>query len=286
MIIDLSKHVRSFTVLRGYPMKKLLIAAAFATISTVPAIAADMAVKAAPVVAARPACAQFGGFYLGGNVGYAYYQHTLQDRDGLGPFIDTGLSNSYRDSQSGWNAGVQGGYNFQSGCTLFGVEADWSWSDTRASSFNQDGDQSVAAPVTDSVTLSSKMRWFGTVRARSGVIVDNVLLYATGGFAYANFDRSFAFFNDNGFPASVFSSNNTRWGWTAGVGTEWAFAPNWSLKSEVLYMQFEKNSITAIGNGTGIGDLGVRYRLESQDQAFVSRIGVNYRFGGPVVARY
>lgn len=269
-------------------MKKLLAAAAFATISSVPAIAADMAVKAAPVVAARPACAQFGGFYLGGNVGYAYYQHSFHDRDALGPSIDTGLSNSYRDTQSGWNAGVQGGYNYQSGCTLFGVEADWSWSDTRASSFNQDGDQTVANPVTDSVTLSSKMRWFGTVRARSGVIVDNVLLYATGGFAYANFDRTFTYFNDNVPPSiGVFSSNNTRWGWTAGLGTEWAFAPNWSLKSEVLYMQFEKSTVTALGNAdSSVGNAGVSYRLESQDQAWISRVGVNYRFGGPAVARY
>lgn len=267
-------------------MKKFLIAsAALVAVYSAPAVAADMAVKAAPVVAARPACAQFGGFYLGGNVGYAYYQHTLNDRDGLGPFIDTGLSNSYRDTQSGWNAGVQGGWNYQSGCTLFGVEADWSWSDTRASSFNQDGDQTTALPVTDSVTLSSRMRWFGTVRARSGVIVDNVLLYATGGFAYANFNRNFTYFEDGPATLGVFSTNNTRWGWTAGVGTEWAFAPNWSLKSEVLYMQFEKNTITALGNGV-IGSLNVPYRLESQDQAWISRVGVNYRFGGPVVARY
>lgn len=269
-------------------MKRIIIAAAaFAAISTAPALAADMAVKAAPVIAARPACAQFGGFYLGGNVGYAYYEHNFNDRGALGPGIDSGLGATYRDTQSGWNAGVQGGYNYQSGCTLFGVEADWSWSDVRASSFNQDGDQTAAVPLTDSVTLSSKMRWFGTVRARSGIIVDNVLLYATGGFAYANFDRAFAFFNDNGPPASVFTSNNTRWGWTAGVGTEWAFAPNWSLKSEVLYMQFEKSTITAIGNGTGIGNLGVPYGLESQDQVWVSRVGLNYRFGGPgVVAKY
>lgn len=269
-------------------MKKLLIAsAALAAIYSAPAVAADMAVKAAAPVLARPACAQFGGWYVGGNVGYAYYEHNLADRDGLGPFIDTGLSGSpYRDTNGGWNGGVQAGYNYQSGCTMFGVEADWSWSDVRASSFNQDGDQTAAVPLTDSVTVSSRMRWFGTVRARSGVIVDNVLLYATGGFAYANFNRSFTFVQD-GPPATagIINSTNTRWGWTAGLGTEWAFAPNWSLKSEVLYMQFEKSTITAIGDGV-IGSLGVPYRLESQDKAWISRVGVNYRFGGPVVAKY
>jgi outer membrane immunogenic protein len=268
-------------------MKKLSFATLlFAAFAASPVDAADMAVKSAPIVAARPPCAQFGGFYVGGNVGYAYYGHNFHDRDALGPFIDTGLSGLYRDTENGWNGGVQGGYNYQSGCTLFGVEADWNWSDVRASSFNQDGDQFAGGPPTDSVTLSSRMRWFGTVRARSGVIVDNVLLYATGGLAYANFDRSFRFFEDGPVTTGVFNSSQTKWGWTAGLGTEWAFAPNWSLKTEALYMQFEKNTVTVIGNGV-IGALAVPYRLESQDHAFVSRIGVNYRFGGgAVVAKY
>jgi opacity protein-like surface antigen len=176
-------------------------------------------------------------------------------------------------------AGVQAGYNYQTGCTLFGVEADWSWSDTNARSFNTDGDGPVGTPGVDTSSVSSRMRWFGTVRARSGVIVDNVLIYATGGFAYANFGRSYTIFEDAPATISTFTWNNTRWGWTAGVGTEWAFAPNWSLKSEVLYMRFEKDTATAIGLGApGAGLAGVAYRLESQNEAWISRIGVNYRF--------
>ncbi len=34
------------------------------------------------------------------------------------------------------------------------------------------------------------MKWFGTARVRTGIVVDNVLLYATGGLAYANFNRN------------------------------------------------------------------------------------------------
>ena len=133
--------------------------------------------------------------------------------------------------------------------------------------------------IPDTVSISSKMRWFGTVRARTGVIVDNVLLYATGGFAYANFNRSFTFFDDGGPTTLTVGRSNTRWGWTAGVGAEWAFAPNWSLKSEALYMRFETDTITATGDGA-IGNLGRAYRLESQNDAWVTRVGVNYRFGG------
>lgn len=260
-------------------MKKFLLATVFATLAG-GAFAADMrpAYKAGPV--AVPRCANFGGWYVGANVGYGYYDHKFQDRDALGPGIDSGLSSTYNDTRSGVNGGVQAGYNYQTGCTVFGVEADWSWTGLRASSFNQDGDQVAGGLPTDSVTLSSRLDWFGTARLRTGIVVDNLLLYATGGLAYANFNRTATFFSD-GPPATaaVLNWDRTRWGWTAGVGTEWSFAPNWSLKSEVLYMRFEKDDVTYTGTGP-VGNLGVPYRLESQDQVFISRVGVNYRFGG------
>jgi len=262
-------------------MKKIVLASICAVGFVGSAIAADMppAVKAAPMV--RPACAQFGGWYVGANVGYGYLQHNFQDRDFLAGTIDTGLPRSTQDSNSGVNGGVQAGYNYQTGCTLFGVEADWSWSDTNARSFNSDGDGPVGAAGVDTSTVSSRMRWFGTVRARGGVIVDNVLIYVTGGLAYADFNRSISIFEDAPAGTSFFTRNTTRFGWTAGLGSEWSFAPNWSLKSEVLYMRFEKDDSTVIGTGLpGGGALGQPYRLESQDQAFISRIGVNYRFGG------
>lgn len=261
-------------------MKKFFLATAFVVCSVGAASAADMrpAYKAAPAVA--PRCANFGGWYVGANVGYGYYDHKFTDRDGLGPNIDDGLSGSpYNDTRSGVNGGVQAGYNYQTGCTVFGVEADWSWTGLRASSFNQDGDQVAGGLPTDSVTLSSRLDWFGTARLRTGVVVDNLLLYVTGGLAYANFDRSATFFQDGPVTTATLNWDRTRFGWTAGVGTEWSFAPNWSLKSEVLYMRFEKDDVTYTGTGP-IGNLGVPYRLESQDQVFVSRIGVNYRFGG------
>jgi outer membrane immunogenic protein len=269
-------------------MKKVLLASVFGFAFVGSAIAADMRmpVKAAPAVV-RPACAQFGGWYVGANVGWGYLEHTYHDRDNLATFTDGGLPTSTRDTNNGVNGGVQAGYNYQSGCTLFGVEADWSWADTRASSFSSDGDGPIGAAGTDTLSVSSKMRWFGTLRTRSGVIVDNVLIYVTGGLAYANFNNSVSIFEDAPATTLTLSRSRTRLGWTAGLGTEWAFAPNWSLKSEVLYMSFEKDNYSYVGDGLAAGgNLGQTYRFESKNEAWVSRIGVNYRFGGPIVARY
>jgi outer membrane immunogenic protein len=268
-------------------VKKFFIAsAALAAVYSAPAVAADMPVKAAAPVVARPACAQFGGWYVGGNVGYGYYNHRHEDRGNLVQSIDSDLATSAQLTNSNWNGGVQGGYNYQAGCTVFGVEADWSWANNRASGTFFDGD----AATQDSFILESRMRWFGTVRARTGIVVDNLLLYVTGGFAYARFNNSLTVNEDAPATTAVFASNRTRWGWTAGVGTEWAFAPNWSLKSEVLYMRFENDSPTFTGttiNGINFGVPGRAYEFATQQDAVITRVGVNYRFGGgPILAKY
>jgi outer membrane immunogenic protein len=258
-------------------MKRTLLAIAGLVAISGTASAADMPVKAAPIVA-RPACAQFGGFYLGGQVGYGYYNYNYHDRGNLVQTIDDDLPTSARLTTDGWNGGVLGGYNYQTGCTLFGVEADWSWTNKRATDTFFDGD----AGTQDALTVSSQMKWFGTVRARSGIIVDNLLLYATGGLAYANFNRSYTVFEDAPATAVAFNSSHTRWGWTAGVGAEWAFSGNWSLKTEFLYMHFVNNDVTfnaVTVNGVNFGVPLRSYAFSNQDEAWITRIGLNYRFG-------
>src|SRR5262249_53932145 len=139
-----------------------------------------------------------------------------------------------------------------------------------------DGD-TFPPETADSITPTSKLRWFGTTRIRTGVVVDNLLLYVTGGLAYANIKRNAVFFeNDGDTSQETFSSNKTRLGWTAGAGTEWAISQNWSLKSEFLYMQFGKDETT---HTSKILSEGTQFRLKNEDSAWVGRVGLNYRFG-------
>jgi outer membrane immunogenic protein len=249
------------------------------------AYAANLPVKAYP--APRPGCAQFGGWYVGGNVGWGVYDTAFSDRNGLKDTLDSGLPDNVDGRKQGVTAGAQGGYNWQSGCSLLGIETDWSWSGLKTSEFLTDGDLGTQ----DTLNVENRLRWFGTTRARAGVVVDNLLLYVTGGLAYANFRRNYAFFQDGPAHTNVFSSDNTKLGWVAGAGAEWALPNNWTLKGEFLYMSFEGDRVTVAGDGNGIGNAGVNYRLDSQESLWVSRIGLNYRFGGdagkgPVVAKY
>jgi outer membrane immunogenic protein len=274
-------------------MKKLFLATtALAALIAVPAGAADlrMPAKAAPAIA--PACANFGGFYIGGHGGWTYYEHKFKDLDNFG-FGIFGIDNfgEFTNTDNDWHAGVQAGLNWQTGCTLFGVQVDWSWTGVKTESFHTDfldGSDGTAQ-------LNSEMKWFGTARTRTGLVVENLLLYATGGFAFAGFDRNLAFGFAEGGPTAAFSSDSSRVGFVVGVGTEWAISANWSLNSEFLYMGFKKDEETFICPSEDVcADLtGAPFRYEFDDSVWVTRIGLNYRFGsfaplgkGPLVAKY
>jgi len=241
-----------------------------------PATAADMAIKAPPAPVFRPACAQFAGGYLGGQVGGAFYDHDWRDLDAWTQEVDSGniLPTNTRSTKWGAAGGATLGWNWQTNCTVFSVEADYSWTSLNASSFITDG----AFPVLDdSVSITSKLSGFGTVRTRAGVVVDNVLIYVTGGLAFADFKRTFTLNQDNGTTVETFASNRWRWGLAVGAGTEWAFNSNWSIKSEFLYLAFQKDNQTFVSNFFDTGD---QKRFESHDSVWVSRIGLNYRWGG------
>jgi outer membrane immunogenic protein len=244
-----------------------------------PAIAADIAVKA-PAQAYRPACAQFGGFYLGGHGGGTYYDHRFNDLDNVGYNGGTDIDNfgGFSNSNTSWHAGAQAGWNWQTNCTVFGVQVDWSWSNAKTVSFHTDTDPDY------NITMTSKVQWFGTARARTGIVVDNLLLYVSGGFAFANFKRGLTFNGDGDI--DLFSRSRTRYGLAAGVGTEWAINPNWSLAAEFMFLGFQKDESTFDCTPCNTLDDGP-FRFRFVDSVWVSRIGLNYRWGAaPVAARY
>ncbi len=78
---------------------------------------------------------------------------------------------------------------------------------------------------------------------------------------------------------------DTRVGWTAGVGTEYAVGGGWSLKAEYLYVDLGRSTVTST-NLLG-GAFPANVFTHSVDlKSNIARVGVNYKFGGPVVARY
>jgi outer membrane immunogenic protein len=138
------------------------------------------------------------------------------------------------------------------------------------------------APSFFTPTSSVSTDWLFTGRGRLGWANDYWLLYATGGGAVTNASVNQTIALQAPFVWNA-SSSSTRVGWTVGAGFEYAMTRNWSVKGEYLYLDF--------GNLNAVGVLtpafaGFTYANSTHLTANIARVGVNYHFGAPVVARY
>ncbi len=120
---------------------------------------------------------------------------------------------------------------------------------------------------------------FGLLTGQVGWAWNNVLLYVKGGGAVTG-DR-FDVRTSLGNVLVATGEDQTRWGGTVGAGMEFGFAPGWSAGVEYnhLFMQDKDVHFTDTG---GVFFATDRVR---QDVDLVT-VRVNYRFGGPIVARY
>jgi outer membrane immunogenic protein len=236
-----------------------------------------------PIEPAAPRCAIFHGFYLGGHLGGASQDWTWQDRDDWTGEVDGDLHNFASGTDSGLAGGVQAGFNWQRGCTVLGFEADWSWADLDSSKLFSDGD--APPPDTDTLRVRSNIDGFGTLRTRAGVVVDNLLLYATGGLAFADIERRATLHDESLAQDETFTFSDTRLGLAAGVGTEWAITDFISLKSEALWLRFEEDSGSRIC-ALAVCERNEPKRFDFQDDVFTARIGLNFKLGGGSLAPF
>jgi outer membrane immunogenic protein len=296
-------------------MKKLAIAAVTGSAlltGMVAASAADMAVKA-PIPMA-PAVFSWTGFYIGANVGGAWTpSNGGSDFAPLFPpfivlppavAIPTVIPGQLDvlaggGRRSGVIGGGQIGYNYQVNQFVFGVEADAVGSGLKGSTASASrtiGAPIFAVPVTQTVTVDfGHIEWMASFRGRAGFAVNQALFYVTGGAAVAEFGGSTTtLINGPGInipAAGTYVATNggstTRWGWTVGGGIEWAFNQNWSVAGEYRYTDFG-NRGTNFDIPSGLAAAPVFFTGTSSSRLTVEQatFRLNYRFGGPVVARY
>ena len=268
-----------------------VLASALAGITA--ASAADLAARPYTKAPAPAAIVyDWTGFYVGGNVGYSWGRAgntATISNFATGAALFTANSSNNVDGVIG---GGQIGYNWQSQNWVFGVEADIQGSGEKGStSFLCVACGDTGGNITS--TLTQKLNWFGTVRGRVGVLATpNVLFYGTGGLAYGEVDTggSITGINLQGVPVTVAfpGASSTRAGWTAGAGVEGRIAGNWTAKLEYLYMDLGTVNggpvATTILVPPNRANAGASYSSHFTDN--ILRVGVNYRFGGPVVAKY
>jgi outer membrane immunogenic protein len=217
---------------------KMRLAIAALLLTSTSAFAADLAPQTAEPVAPVAVAPVYNwtGFYAGVHAG---------------ALIGQGKVDAAKFSGAGFIGGVHAGYNAQfDGGFVVGLETDLDYS-----SFNK------SKTVTDGVVAARakfKNEWDGSTRARVGYAFDNILPYLTGGVAYGDQKVSIAGAGDN---------SDTRVGWTAGGGVEYAIDQNWIVRGEVRYIDLGTKNVNLLGvrhkvkfDGTDV-NLGVSYKF-------------------------
>jgi len=201
------------------------------------------------------------------------------------------VNGTCRDGNASFLGGGQIGYNWQSGAWVYGIEADGSWRDLSQDFFGVFGNNPTAgAPfgsvANDTVYMRSEQGALGTVRGRIGWAPGQWLLYATGGLAVGEVRHTVVEVLNPGTTCITLvvgncrgaSVSDTKVGWTAGAGIEWAVGSNWSIGAEYLFVDLGSTTVAfAPTPGTFFFNASA---TNFDDTSHIVRAKLNYRFTG------
>ena len=249
-------------------MKKVLLSTVAFIAFAAPAAAADLAAR--PYTKAPPApiavVYDWSGFYIGVNGGWGSSHKCWDFTTPAGTFV---AAEGCHDA-SGGTAGGQIGYRWQAATWVFGLEAQGNWADFQGSNVSL---------IDPTLRNQSRIDAFGLFTGQVGWAANNVLFYIKGGAAVTA-DRFRQFDVPSGVLVAT-TGDDTRWGAVVGAGLEFGFAPNWSAGVEYNHLFMQDRTHTFVDTtGAFFGTDRIR-----QDVDLVT-VRVNYRWGGPVIAKY
>jgi outer membrane immunogenic protein len=229
------------------------------------------------------------GLYVGVNAGYSwgdFEQTATIPPFGVVPILSfDGFSGTYDADADGASGGAQAGFNWQINGLIVGFEADIQAANIEGGATGSEVlvVNTILGPVDleTTVATTTEVEWFGTARLRAGFApTQRLLVYGTGGFAFGRTNSTSsvtAVIDPSGSPETILdnetaSSSDTRTGWAAGAGAEFAIDSNWSVKGEYLYTDLGDEEIFSFEED------GFSAGLSSDVKFHTVRIGVNYRF--------
>jgi outer membrane immunogenic protein len=231
-------------------MKRVLLASvAVATVFAGTAMAADMRVKA-PAPPPPPPAFSWSGFYIGGNIGGAWSNVEIINATTGASFNTSGTS--------GFMGGGQVGFNFQASSFVFGVEFDGDWTDLKRTS-------GVLAVGAAALQAEARTNGVTSLAARFGFAADRFFLYGKAGVGWVSNEL---IVRDLITGASV-SATNSNSGFLWGIGGEYAFTPNWTVKLEYDHINLDDRRVIApvVGN-----------QIIGKRDIDLFKFGFNYKF--------
>lgn len=199
------------------------------------------------------------GAYLGVHGTWTHSQPGFDNGDVNDPATD------YRFHDDGFGAGVYLGHDWQSGPYVVGVAADYDY-------LNLSDQERQSIPLLGKGDeYNYDLDWAASARLRGGHLFegDRMLVYGTAGVAFTSVEASTAYV-DGGTVEGQASVSQFKTGAVFGGGVEFAFAPNWTFKTEYLRYEFGKVELGGGSSNT------TRISFEpSFDQV---KFGIAYRF--------
>jgi outer membrane immunogenic protein len=262
--------------------------------------ATDLSLKDTPNYEYTPPSTLWTGPYVGVHVGGGFGNVDVSDTYDYNG--DPHADNSY--DANGFIAGLQLGYNFRQGNLVYGIEADLGYLNLSGSKYfdlpNPTAGTKHYEPNRDiGSTYSLSGGLYGDLTARVGYAADKTLFYVKGGAAFLNVDTKSSYAGANctttesdhcdGTPHLSkfdFSDNETLFGWTIGIGAEYAISPSFSVKLEYQHFDFGSASSNYSGSETfaceyhsyGCTAKLTKGQLDVSPTVDAVTIGLNYQF--------
>jgi outer membrane immunogenic protein len=231
--------------------KVALLAVSFALLDGAGALAADMAVKAPSV--APPF--NWTGCYIGGHFGGTWGNKQVDDGGG----VPTASIPAVSADTGGFIPGGQIGCNYQpAGNWVFGLQGS-------ISAFTLKGETQFP----DDSDLTVRGSWLASATGRMGYAWNPWLFYVEGGAAWVH--ETYDFVGPSAAPFDA-TTNDTRTGWTAGVGLEFVFWGNWSADLKYAVYEFGSKNLTFVDSTGSSTVAGTKQWFDAVT------LGLNYHF--------
>ena len=260
-------------------MKKFALVLTAMAALTGSAVAADLPArtytKAPPPVVV--AAYDWSGFYVGLNGGGAWSRKCWDLNPQtinifiIPPFTISGAEGCH--DATGGTFGGQAGYRWQAGAFVFGLEAQGNWADIS-------GSNPSLIPFFAGTSNRTRIDAIGLFTGQVGYSWTNFLLYVKGGAAVTR-DKYEGYVTATNV---VFDrASETRWGGVVGIGGEYSLTRNWSFALEYDHLFMGSRDVTF---NTVVAPIVFSRSEHIRQDVDMVTARVNYRFGGPVVAKY